>query len=863
MRRGTLRKGTRVSTGSNFRKKLVIVLLVATVIAALVAAIVLNRPQSELGSFDLGDGVGSVDADERERGSGEAESDSSEEPLSENLIHGQVVRPNGEPAVGVRVVAQSPGQTEPYEATTNVGGMFQFAELPLALYAVEAAQEGYGPAIAIGVVPGGAPLRLVLQSGSQISGDVRTRDGRSPAATVHVGGPGMFPQRSQATNPDGSFNLSGLREGTYEAIATAPGLSSGFIAPIEVNSDTPPQPLRVELRDAPTMQLRVIDAATGEPIDAGVITLAERPFYVLSINALIADGQATVDFLPVGEYHLRARAPGYMPEEERFWVSPSGGEVTIALRRGATVQGRVVDEAGNGLSRARLRAVVETTAGGRYEMSRGLFETFHRMARPDGASFWWPTSDYSTDESGNFTLSGLPAGSAQIVAQRSEYATGISNELTLQANAVYEDVRIEMARGRALRGRVENAAGAPISGATVSVSSALLPSWVAGETIITDRSGLFRFENLPAAARIVARHPDYGMVSETLELPLSGRDDYIVRLEDETMYGLEGRVLTVNEGAASGARVWLMRGNSNVPVCQTVSGDDGQFSATHCSAQPDRILIFQEGFAPLIEELNGDHSARDWVLRRGGEIALVSQRFPVRARVEPLFNLPEGFWPRPSFALDRWTREILPTVAPGDYRIVCSTEGYTDVTTTVNVGADARVEAVCPMPERLIEVEIGVVDRQNVPVEGALVLVDGLEDPLRTVSDAQGRVRFEGPPGTWLRAEAIHERWGSGNIGLQIPWEREDVIPIRLTDPVGGPDTEGFLARLAAWGVDAVSDGRSIVIDRIVPDSPASGVGLRRRDLILWARPVSDTRLSVGIRRHNDLRTFELVQRSP
>ena len=507
-----------------------------------------------------------------------------------------------------------------------------------------------------------------------------------------------------------------------------------------------------------------------------------------------------------------------------------------------------------------FRAIVETSSGGRFELTSGVFEVFHRMARPDGTAFWWPSSDYSTRADGSFELSGLPGGIAAVVATRAGFAEGASRQLTIMENRTYDDIVVTLSRGRALRGQVRTSTGTPVSNASVAVAPLSVPAWVGGRNVMTDRLGQFTFRDLPRRVRLTVRHPDYPVVTEELEIDENGLDGHIVELEAADRLRLTGRVLTTQRGPAQGARALALRGDSDVPVCQGFTDARGHFTTDACTSRPERLVIHAPGYAPLVEELGGRFEARDRVLRAGGEIAVVAQRNPVRATVQPRFQLPADAWPRPTVELDRWNREIVQLVAPGDYRVVCRTDGHQDANVDVTVAEGHRAEAVCPVASRTMELGIVAVDAMGARVSNAVVFVEGPNISRQLITDAEGRVQLEGDPGTWVSVEAVHERWGRGTSGAQIPRERAEPTRVVLNEPIGGSATGPFLALLADWGIDGVLDGRSVIVRELQSGTPASGVGLRRRDLMLWARPIGAARLSVGVRRGDDLLVFELIR---
>lgn len=778
---------------------------------------------------------------------------------STRAIVGQVVRPSGEPAVGVTVIVQAPGSEDPWETSTDMGGTFRFDDLPLNLYAVEASQEGYGPAFVIGVVPGGAPLRLVLQTGKEVSGQLLRRGEVIPSGTVHIGGPGLFPQRSQHTDNAGRYRISGLRPGAYEMIAVGQGYSSGFVENVHLDSDERLN-LDLEMYVAPSMNLKVRDRSSGESIEAGVVTIASRSFHVLALHSLVIDGQATIDFLPPGEYWIRVRSPGFMPHEGRFWVTPQGGAIDINLSRGATIQGQVIDEAGNPIGGASLRAIVETPSGGRFDLSSAAFEVFHRLARPHGTPFWWPTSDYVTDSKGRFTISGIPAGEAVFVARREHFATGMSPPLKVQHDQSYEDIKIVMERGRSLRGRVETSDGGPVAGAAVSAVASALPAWVGGRTLVTNRSGAFVFQELPRDVRLTVRHPDYDPATIELQLEESGLDDFIVHLDAPHRRQYSGRVLQTQKGPARGARVWIMSGASDIPVCTAVANSEGHFRATHCSAPPERLIIYANGYAPLLADISDPLRPQDWTLRAGGELDLVTQRYNASVTVTPAFFLPTDAWKEEPRTMERWTRENIKGIAPGVYNVICESDGFAPAALQVTVSDGQRAEAVCPHPHRVATQEVVVVDREGAPVSNAIVWVEGLGAPMRAATNSEGRIRLEGDPGRWVRFEAVHESWGQGLGAVQLPREESEPVRVVLEHPVGGRNQESFITTLQAWGIVTATDNRTVLVDTTRPNTPASSVGMRRGDKLLWARPLGDSRLSVGVRRRNDVVVLELVR---
>ncbi len=846
--------------------------------AVLVAALLLAIPwwlgSRDAGVSDLSTAPGS---DELEQIFGQLDGDlpsdaaidadtATATPDLSNAVRGQVIRPTGEPQPGAVVIAQATGTEERFETIADAGGLFVIDGLTEGRYVVEASYQGYGPAIALGVFPGDPDVRLVLQAGRSVTGIVLHGDEPVPHAVVHLGGPGTFPQRSVVSDASGQFRIDGVRPGRYEVIAAAPGLGTGFGGRIAIDDTANAEPITIELpaARAPTTTLDIVDAATGDPVVAGVVTVAEASLYVLSLSTLVSNGGAVFDVLPPDTYAMRVRAPGYLPWEGELVVNREDTDVRIELSQGATIRGTVRDAANNALSRVQLTAVVETPTGGRWELRRSMFDDFHRLVRPDGTPFWLPSLGFDTREDGTFVLTGIPAGDAIVTASMPGYADAISPTLALTADAVYEPLDLVLRPGRSIRGRVEDAGGGGVADAWVSVRPPTVPGWASTRGISTDGIGSFRLDDIADTVTLTVRHPDFAVTEVTLEVPEGGLDDVVIRLSGEQLPAVSGRVFTARGRPAIGARVWIMHGDTELPACRAVVEVDGWFHATHCTAAPERLIASYPDHAPLIADLGGDLAARDWNLTTGGQIEVVTQRTPLVVRVEPRMQLPAAHWARPTVDLDRWSRHIVEDVAPGPYRVSCGAEGHGAEEIDIDVVNGERVEVMCPWLERLTELPLWVVDHTGAPVPNALVFVDGVDPPVRELTGPRGHVTLSSEPGVWLTAEAMHERWGRGALTFYVPWEEPDEpMRIVLETGIAGAEPDAFLDRLSSWGVDAVTDGRSVVIDEIEPGSPAAGLGLRRRDLLLWARPLSEYRFSIGVRRSDEILTFDLVREPP
>jgi protocatechuate 3,4-dioxygenase beta subunit len=100
---------------------------------------------------------------------------------------------------------------------------------------------------------------------------------------------------------------------------------------------------------------RIVDAATGQPIAGAQVSVSQADTGRSTTSE--SDGRYAVGNLGSGRYRLRVVAPGYLAREfgdapplGYTPIAPLGRDLTgmdVRLNRGATIAGRVVDDAGN------------------------------------------------------------------------------------------------------------------------------------------------------------------------------------------------------------------------------------------------------------------------------------------------------------------------------------------------------------------------------------------------------------------------------------------------------------------------------------------------------------------------------------
>ena len=169
---------------------------------------------------------------------------------------------------------------------------------------------------------------------------------------------------------------------------------------------------------------RVIDGGTGKPVSGAVVSLQGATLRVGQAPRLMTDSQGRFLYrnLPPGSYSIVATKPGYIdgaygrrrPEGGTQPVELSEGErandIPILIWKYAAIGGTIVDEAGQPIVGAQVRALQRRMIGGR--------EVF----RPLGVSL-------TSDDRGVYRIANLPPG---------EYTVSVSAQMTTVPGAVLD-----------------------------------------------------------------------------------------------------------------------------------------------------------------------------------------------------------------------------------------------------------------------------------------------------------------------------------------------------------------------------------------------------------------------------------------
>ena len=395
---------------------------------------------------------------------------------------------HGVSALPARLRVRAPG-FQPAEATVNVpdGGEILIEAKPASV--LSKAEEGAAPTAepgTDGAGPAEGKTTDVPKRGSLlISGCVVDARGRGVhRVTVHGEserkGPNSFGK--YVMTKDGAFTFTGVPEGTYRVSVGAYDSVAHEVVVEGVGAGTADLVLAVEL--FPAIEGRVLDDA-GIPVPGACVNASPdvegKNRRRGDFTYAAPDGSFRLLLDPETTYSLIAQE--YFGKErfhdviDRYGiplkgVKPGGAPVTVLMRRGASISGRVLDEEGEPVPDLEV-TVQEVRVESLWERGGewGKAPT-ELMAKVD------------TDSFGGFVATGLdPDGVYE--AWAGSNGTGWIMNVVKGLRPGGTEVRLIMSRGRPIRGRVVDGEGRPVPGLRV------LPAGSFGRGGFSDLRGEF------------------------------------------------------------------------------------------------------------------------------------------------------------------------------------------------------------------------------------------------------------------------------------------------------------------------------------------------------------------------------------
>ncbi|GAB4322369.1 MAG: hypothetical protein Kow0074_13860 [Candidatus Zixiibacteriota bacterium] len=389
--------------------------------------------------------------------------------------------------------------------TSSSLGVYQLSDVPSGTYTITVSAAGYATVVDTVTVAGASITVNFLLSNftTTISGTIKTTSGLALVG-VSVTLTGTM-QDSTTTDSAGEYQFSGIQNGSYTLVASLSGFRAG-VANVTVAGSPVVQDFVLK---ASTTVTGMVGLAGGDGVSGATIELVGPENRMATTNA---QGFYSITDVVEGEYTGTASLPGFISDTKLISVADVPVVADFTLVPGTIVTGMVTDSmTGAPIAGAEI--------------------TF------DGAS------DYVTVSAadGTFNLGTIPQGVYAVTIEATNYETKVLSTVTLTATAYFLPVEIAPIVS-SMFGIVEDArTGAPIQGATVSLTGPTVGSDV------TDIAGGYDIVHLfYGTYTVTVSAPGYITTQATVEIG-SGRVYKQFALSPELGSELLRVVLTWND----------------------------------------------------------------------------------------------------------------------------------------------------------------------------------------------------------------------------------------------------------------------------------------------------------------------------
>lgn len=731
-------------------------------------------------------------------------------------LAGLVLDRDGLPAAGVVVTVRPDEPRAPWErfgprrARAPAGlaakrvdpdGFFRFEGLPAGTVAVEAGGAGFVAAEQRGVAiapDAEAWVEFALDAGLSISGRVTDREGRAIAgAEVSAWSRGRG-GAAAATRADGSYEVEGLRAGTYDLEADA----DGYVAARREDVRAGTSGVDFRLGRSGTLAGRVVWRGSGSPIEGAEVRAVapgargewmppgrgpggRGPFGGRGAGpsgVTGADGRFELRDVEPGRWVVEADAADRAPSRSREVTLEPGARVDdllVELAEGARVTGIVVTDAGG---RPVADATVSIEGGGRGPgRGRGLGALF---AGRGGAPEPEPDGEWSarTDGAGRFELRHVAAGSRTVVATHPSHPPA-RRTIAIPDTGDLAGVELRMPAGGAIAGTVTDrrrgaavaeafVVAVPAGGGGVGGPPGGGMGGPAGGTQV-GAGGSYRLEGLEAGRYDVMvvvppaetggrwRGPEFSTPKEAVVR--SGETTTVDFLlgGGTTVSGLVTQAGAPVPGASVSFQPEeeMLGGRRN-----TVAGDDGRYLLEDVAPGPYLVRVERAPLRVVIpdvpeHELNLELPAgaiAGFVRDAAGGAGIEDARIFARALGAG------GDAPSPASIAGRARSSPdgsfeVADLAPGSYELQVSHPQYSPGRAVVTLPASGRLDGVEVRLEPGVKIRGRVLDESGAPVADAFVLLLDPQsgapvpgDPRGRMTGTDGAFELAGvAPGTW------------------------------------------------------------------------------------------------------------------
>ncbi len=491
---------------------------------------------------------------------------------SAGKIHG-TVKDSAAAALANATVRAKSGAAVVY-AKTDSAGAYVLAGLAPGSYELKCGLADYGLGEATVTVAAGQDveqnfvLEKVTATLGSITGQVKSTDGKVIVGALVGTNAGGKPT-SAKSNSDGKYQINDVPAGTYKVYCGADGYQPTSVENVVVvASQATTQDFTLTAVSTPVTGVieGAVKDADGKPIAgakvAAAVATSSRGGRPNTAGSAVtgSEGRYRIPDLAAGTYTLTCSKDGYQT---------ATGDATV--------------EAGKAVTRDFVLTSTQAATGtlvGRVTGSDGKPVAGARIGVGQQSGSY--TKYGSTDDSGAYRLTGLPAGTYNVVAAKDGYQSSTATGVVITAGQTTNQdfvLQVVVATGTAvITGVVQTADGTPLAGATVSPRTATItPVYVN-----TDANGRFTVANLVAATYVVfAGKTGYEYVKVENVVVANGATVTLtitLKAATPTTGKIAGTVKTKDGAAMSGAVVYALQGATT--VASTTTDSSGHYQLT-------------------------------------------------------------------------------------------------------------------------------------------------------------------------------------------------------------------------------------------------------------------------------------------
>ena len=666
----------------------------------------------------------------------------------------------------------------PFGALTGTDAVARFRRLGKAPWTVKASAPGYESVTRAGI--SGAVSIVLRRLGTLIVRVERASGGPAIDAQVHVAGTTLWPARAVRTDKHGAVLIRGLLAGSFDLRATLGDEVSRTELGIELKRG---EEREVVLRLVPGRfaNVHVTDgeAESAPAVPDAAVVVAEAGLSSFPLQGRTGpDGKLRLGPIAPGPATASASAKDFVGGSTVSVPERTEADVRIALVRGATLIGRVVDIHDHVIAGATVEIVgtdevglpiAETPAlralrsahfnlafshassllpagelgvmkgpipaipGAAFDLGNGVLDGTEALisggTSPNsllaGAMISPDLEPWVSRGDGTFRAHPVTPGRLRAIVRHPEYVEGISDVVTLSPGGVAE-VKVVLHEGGRLEGRVVDDRDFPVGGARVDLAA------IKGTTVRTTVSsddGSFAFAAVPLEITLTVERPSadtqrtavrrsmtlHEDKRETVVIVLPAeREAILFKVTDESGTALENAELQVTSLAAESP---LKRTN--------FTNAEGQVKVPDTRGLSLRVRCDLPGFVPTTQTLDGAAETVHVILKRGvavtGRVTSVRGRRNVQGAIVTIVS--EG--QRRVALTNAEGQYTIRDVAPGGIHLHVEHDEFAAVDRDTEVKATARSDRAFELEDIDLaepgQVEGIVLDRSGNPVAGARV----------------------------------------------------------------------------------------------------------------------------------------------